>query len=340
MQKTLVFAVALLFATASSAFGETHVQTHRILDRATAEKAFERLTQNAQKGLLAENAVAQSKFQAIDDLHFNIGGGTDSDTGSEAPVGVIPITNGMKIWFERVDGKLVDPSVYRFSPKEEFFVHIEAAVPVFVYLYQHFPHQEGKAPVQVHPDQRFPSSFRILNPAESTKLPIRFAMDDNYEAEYMSIVVARADWDELIGLIPGAARAAVDSANADSPERRETIARDIAGITGRPVQERFAERSIQDGWIVEEPIRVGGIHDPWKDVKPEPPVVVLLDRSNTEEPSSPFPGVQTVQVSFKSVSLPGDGISNEIRDVANYLFTNTGDGHLQIVLNKVEPLAP
>jgi hypothetical protein len=339
MKKFLTLTAILLLAMANSIFAEAPMTTYRHLDRATAERAFEQLTRNAQKGLLAPNAVAQSKFIAIEDIYLpppNSGSSTDRQ-----PVNV-PITNGMKVWFEGTDGKLINPSVYRFSPNEEFFVHVEAAVPVFVTLYQHFPRENGKAPILRYPDQDFPSSYRILNPAVRTKLFTKFRMDDGHEAEYMSIVVVRADWEGIAEDVPAAAITAVDLARADSPEAIEAIyrrTRGLADISSPIALHKLADVGKQADWTN------------WDSIVPEEQQEVVTDwrndtggRGESHEGVIPRPErTPTVQFLFTNYRTPPpqwDGVSDEVREVANYLFSNTGIGHLQIVLNKIERVAP
>ena len=356
MKRFLVLAAVLLQVTANGVFAETHMKTFRQLDRATAEQAFEQLTKNAQKGLLAPNAVVQSKFAAIEDIYLNVSpdtgaGGQNStgESGTDSESFSIPITSGVKVWFEGADGKLINPSVYRFSPKEQFFVHAEAAVPVFVLLYQHFPHEKGKSPSLVYPDQEFPSSNRILNPAVSTKLFTKFAMDESDDDEYMSVVVVRADWVGIAEDVPAAASTAVELAKADSPEKIEavyrTVARGGADISSPAVLTKFMAISKQTDWTSgltwedieskkKEKVEVSGV---WKND--------MDNRRVPQEEVIPKPErAQTVQFIYTNYRIPPpewDGTSDEVKEVANYLFSNTGIGHLQIVLNKkVERVAP
>ena len=355
MKKFLVLVTVLLLVTVNSVFAETPVKTYRQIDRATAEKAFEQLAKNAQKGLLTPNAVVQSKFVAIDDVLLPLypntssgnntgsGNGASADNGSAVgganhqpanqPIDV-PVQTGIKVWFEGTDGKLINPSVYRFSPKEEFFVHIESAVPVFVTLYQHFPHKEGKEPILAYPVPKFPSSYRLLNPAERTKLFTKFETDGNDEAEYMSIVVARADWSEIPEYIPDAASLAVASAKADTPEKREAITQDwgrsVVNFFKPAVLTKFAGISKQVDWdfTVDEKIVVV--------VKPEEEIG-SSQLANNDGISRYTPVV------FRNYRTPPpqwDGTSDNVNDVANYLFTDVNFGQLQIVLNKVEQFAP
>lgn len=353
MKKFLVLVTVLLLVTANSVFAETSVKTYRQIDRTTAEKAFEQLTKNAQKGLHASNAVVKSKFVAIEDtllpLYPSTGSGNDSSAANGSTVGGanyqpvnnqpidVPVQTGIKVWFEGADGKLINPSVYRFSPKEQFFVHVEAAVPVFVLLYQHFPKEEGKErkePILAYPIQKFPSSYRVLDPAESTKLFTKFETDGNGKAEYMSIVVARADWEEITEYIPDAADLAVASAKANTSEKREAVAKgwskSVVDFFSPDVQTKFKGISKHvDDWnfTVDEQIVVK--------VKPE--VVKMEPEEEGNEVSRYTPVV------FRNYRTPPpqwDGTSDNVNDVANYLFTDVNFGQLQIVLNKVEQYAP
>jgi len=366
MKKFLALTTVLLLAMANAVFAETPVKTFRHLDRGSAERAFEQLTKNAQRGLLAPNAVKDGKFVAIDATDFppdtgtsgeagitNVEAGTGNSDGNadSQPVNV-PITTGMRVWFELTDGKLINPSVYRFKPGEEFFVHVESAVPVFVTLHQHFPDREGKDPIIAYPDKKFESSYRILNPAVRTKLFTKFAMDDNYEAEYMSLVVVRADWDKIAGDVPAAAITAVELAKADSPEGYEAIyrkiIRGIADISKPVVLDRFAaiSKQVDWNWVEEEE----EFRYPWQEANNVTPIANNNGTTQPEIATTPRPETGTdterskpVQFVFTNYRVPPpqwDGVSNEVNDVANYLFSNTSIGQLQIVLNKIEPVAP
>ena len=352
MKKFLVPTVVILLATVNGIFAETPIKTLRQLDRATAEKAFEQLTKNAQKGLLAPNAVVQSKFVAIEDIYLSTPTGINNgEGGSDSPTVNIPITSGARVWFEQVvdgkpNGKLINPSMYRFSPKEEFYVHVEAAVPVFVLLYQHFPNEEGKEPKLAYPDPRFQSSYRILSPAVSTKLSTKFAMDNNHKTEHMSIVVIRADW--IAQDVPAAAITAVDLAKANSPEDIDDIYRKTvkgtADISSSAVLDKFGAISKLTDWTA---------GSNWGDIVPQEKVEITTNWKNEEKVGSErknqeeviqkpelVPSVQFVYTNYRLPPPQWDGVSDDVKEVANYLFSNTGIGHLQIVLNKVEQIAP
>jgi hypothetical protein len=373
MKKFLTLAAVLLLATANSVFAEAPVKTFQHLDRATAERAFEQLTRNAQRGLLAPNAVVQSKFVAIEDIFFNVSpistetGGdeigddkTADETSNDGNASVwqpfnIPIKTGMRVWFELENGTLINPNVYRFSPGEKFFVHVESAVPVFVTLFQHFPHAEGKEPIMRHPDQRFQSSFHILNPAVSTKLPIKFAMDDNYKAEYMSIIVAGADWDGIAEYLPDAAITAVVLERAETQEERDTIHRNwersIANFFRPAVQDSLVAISKQVDWNwveEEEEFRFRWREDDGASLVANNSLVADNGVSQTEinqTPERAIPlgdliGSSGARLQLVSFRTSGNGISDNVDEVATFLFSNTDIGQLQIVLNKVEPFAP
>ena len=371
MKKLLALAVALLLATANGIFAETPVKTYRHLDRATAEQAFEQLTKNTQKGLLAPNAVVQSKFVAINDVYLSVSTGGSGTNGNET-VGKdnpdqqstnIPVKTGIRVWFELEDGKLINPNVYRFSPGEKFFVHVESATPVFVTLHQHFPHEGGKVPIIAYPDPKFPSSSRVLNPAQRTKLFTKFAMDNDYDAEYMSIVVARADWAEIIDEIPDAADFVVTWARADSIEKRNAIYQDagkgIADISSPTVLAKFTNISKQidsENWDADDEMPTIIVRklntDPHFEAD-EDKGEVHIGQSNTgtgnngesQAGNVPKPGGQSMHpqqlassrgARFQLVSFlrTGNGISDNVDDVATFLFSNTEIGQLQIVLNK------
>ncbi|MGL4593812.1 MAG: hypothetical protein ACRCUY_03680, partial [Thermoguttaceae bacterium] len=238
MKRIGTIATLLFVAATSGLVAAQQTKTAKDMDRNVAQKTFDQLSENAKKGLLAENPVVQSKFTAIEPVDFK------DETGN-----VQKIDSGMRIWFEQFDaeknapsGKFISPGNYQFKPNERFFVHVEAAVPVYVVLYQNFPNE--KEAKQVFPVEKFPSSYRVLETAKSTKLPVLFKMDGNYTNEHMGIVVARADWDGIVENVPDAAKIAVKVAQAKSEQEiamaYNGVAKGAADISSPEVLSKFA----------------------------------------------------------------------------------------------------
>ncbi|MGL4594644.1 MAG: hypothetical protein ACRCUY_07950 [Thermoguttaceae bacterium] len=102
---------------------------------------------------------------------------------------------GMKIWFERQDGKFVNPEFYQFKPNEIVYVHVEAAVPTFMVIYQTFPESEKAA--HVYPVAQFPIGYQALTPGKATKLPVLFQLEKTENTENIAIVAALPNWDKI-----------------------------------------------------------------------------------------------------------------------------------------------
>jgi len=103
---------------------------------------------------------------------------------------------GVKVWFQLADGRFVSPTHHRWQPGEQFYIHLEAPVPLRVALFQNYP-EDRPASRQVYPDRQYPESFRLMMPGQSTRLPTLFSMDKDLRDELMSIVVARVDCTEV-----------------------------------------------------------------------------------------------------------------------------------------------
>ena len=119
---------------------------------------------------------------------------------------------GIKVWFELKDGTLVNPTKKRWSAKETFYIHVQAAVPVYVALYQNYPDSRPLSR-QIYPDSKYKNSFKAIQPGQSTKLPVTFEMDDDQRDEIMSMVVVRSDWSGIQNGLTAQATASVTSNN-------------------------------------------------------------------------------------------------------------------------------
>lgn len=223
MKRTVFSCLAVLCMALGTAFANDTPDPNDVgdLDRDAAVKAFDQLTENVKKGLAAPEPIVKgadgtTKFSAIAPVDVPMASGTAVVSGC---------TNAVKIWFELSDGRYVNPKYYRWMPHEVFYVHVQSAVPVYVTLYQNYPgiSQSKRA----YPDARFPSSFNMLRPGEGTRLPVAFQMDGNFNNEYMSIVVTKADWEGISREVPQAASVAVAVASAGN---QQAVAAAYAGV--------------------------------------------------------------------------------------------------------------
>lgn len=107
-----------------------------------------------------------------------------------------PYQCGIAVWFQLENGRYVNPVKHRWDPEERFHIWIEPAVPVTISLHQNYP--EDRPPSrQVYPDAEFPKTFMSFPAGRSSKLPVRFKMDDDLRNEIMSMVVVRTDCVDL-----------------------------------------------------------------------------------------------------------------------------------------------
>jgi hypothetical protein len=164
-------------------------------DRAAFEKGFEQLTQNAKDGLakpivkdaFSKDGVSLDKF-AIASASVPITTTTTTGT-TTAPT---DCNLGIKVWFQLEDGTNFNPIKRKMGVKEKFRIHIQAAVPIYVALFQNYP-DDRPVSRQVYPAAKYPDSFKAVQPGQSTQLPVIFEMDDDTRDEIMSMVVVRAD---------------------------------------------------------------------------------------------------------------------------------------------------
>lgn len=224
MKKTLFATLAVVLCLAFGAvFANDTPDPNDVgdLDRDAAVKAFAQLTANVKDALAGPAPIVKgpggdTKFSAIAGVDVPMASGGGMLSGC---------TNAVKVWFELSDGRYVNPKYYRWAPNEIFYVHVQSAIPVYVTIYQNFPgiSQSKRA----YPDARFPSSFQMLRPGEGTRLPVAFQMDGNYNNEYMSIVVTKADWEGIQQEVPQAASVAVAVASAGN---QTAVAAAYAGV--------------------------------------------------------------------------------------------------------------
>lgn len=172
------------------------------LIRSDLEQSFAELTANSIEGLkkaLADNewgvkGEPASGFE-IDEVSTPVQT-DDARSSVPSPAASIMSKLGIKIWFELSDGTLVNPVKRRWKQRERFYIHVQAAVPVYVTLYQSSPRKKSVS-TQTYPHVQYPESFKVIQPGQSTRLPVLFEMDDDTQAEVMSMVVVRADWEVI-----------------------------------------------------------------------------------------------------------------------------------------------
>jgi len=125
-----------------------------------------------------------------------------------APVGgtVTPMTPTatvlVKIWAapvvgDKETGQFVNLSLYKWRPKERFYLYFESAVPVHIGLYQDYPNTTNPTR-KVLPDTNYPDSFKTIMPGVPYRFPILMEMDNTNEAEFMSIVFVSAGTEPLV----------------------------------------------------------------------------------------------------------------------------------------------
>ncbi|MDO4587756.1 MAG: hypothetical protein Q4C95_10735 [Planctomycetia bacterium] len=100
----------------------------------------------------------------------------------------------VKVWFELTDGTCVNPTQKIWKSKERCYVHVHAAAAGYVFLFQNDPKLTSK---QIYPDGEFVKKSEIIQPDQSTRLPVVFQMDDDDKDEKISLIFIRADWEGI-----------------------------------------------------------------------------------------------------------------------------------------------
>lgn len=173
--------------------------------RSECDMAFTKLTLNSKEALQSalksrKKTVASSRGAAGDaSAKFKISSVADPTVEENDDVAQEKAEMAVKVWFTLVDGTKVNPLKHEWSAKEKFYVHVEAAAPVYVSLFHEIPAQKGKSAdsIQVYPNRRYPNSGKAIQAGAATRLPVQFELEDNDEAEIMSLVVVRADWEGI-----------------------------------------------------------------------------------------------------------------------------------------------
>ncbi len=170
---------------------------------------FNELKSNARKSNV-EQYQSGTRFKQPDNGRFEIQSVDNFDPGKP------PFQCGIAVWFQLENGKYVNPTLHRWSPKEKFHVWIEPAVPVSISLHQNYP-EDRPASRQVYPDSRYPETFRDFAAGERAKLPVAFVMDNDLRDEIMSMVVVRCDSGSLPIHSSGSSTASGNNAGTSGP---------------------------------------------------------------------------------------------------------------------------
>lgn len=211
MRMNYFIALALFLSLGCASFGEE-------LDiRQSSEKAFKQLAdnsisalneivQNQEKGI--KNAP-QAKFKItpvptpVQTMATSTTTKPDGQTTSSTTTinSSIESKIAIKVWFELVDGTLVNPLKRTWKPKEQFYIHIKSAVPIYISLHQNYLNDDkgNNDSVLVYPNEKYPESNNVVQANQEVKLPVLFELDDNNLDENMSMVVVRADWHGIQG---------------------------------------------------------------------------------------------------------------------------------------------
>jgi len=99
---------------------------------------------------------------------------------------------GVQVWFELADGTNVNPLKKKLRPKDRFYIHVLAASPLYLSLFQ--IDSETNETQLIYPSEKFRNNRKALQEGEHIRLPVVFALDDDYKDEILSLVVVRADW--------------------------------------------------------------------------------------------------------------------------------------------------
>lgn len=253
-------------------FGGIALAEDKIDIRKSSEKAFDQLASNC---ITALNQIVQDKNNGIKNSNLakfkisevptqtqtqttttttKIDGQTSSNTSTVNST--IDSKIGIKVWFELADGTLVNPLKKNWKPKEQFYIHIESAVPIYVSLHQNFAKKESDSnkkdsdSVQVYPNEKFPDSFKVVQAKQSVKLPVLFELDDNNLDEIMSMVVVRADWS---GIQSGLDSVAVNSvvASTGNTNSNSTAANNSSTSTSTTASATSSTSSSQNNLVAQ-----------------------------------------------------------------------------------------
>lgn len=301
-----VFALALACAPLALAVDDSAAV------RSNSEDAFMELTLNSQKAL---KAAMKTREKSLGDgaAKFKIASVPDPTVEESDEVAQEEMQTGVKIWFELADGTKVNPLKRQWNAKEKFYIYVEAASPVYVWLFHETPAQKGKPAqsAQIYPDKRYPKSVNAIQPGRKTALPVEFEMDDDDEDEIMSMLVVRADWE---GIQDGLTKPAIASVSADA--------------NGRPVVNAKVDENAY-GTLKCLNARVASEKE--LDVKG---VKKLVDDANDKEAKAIADRVNAIDSAKFRVSEPLVDESDEDEDVCFYMFSAQKVGHWLLKIQK------
>lgn len=127
--------------------------------------------------------VPQKKIEANNEINV-----TPQDIESKSSV---------KVWFELTDGTCVNPTKKKWKSKERCYVHVHTAAAGYVFLFQNDPNQDDPKlkSTLIYPDGVYVQKSNVIQPGQSTRLPVVFQMDDNDKDENISLIFIRTDWE-------------------------------------------------------------------------------------------------------------------------------------------------
>ena len=162
--------------------------------RSDCDMAFTQLTLNSKEAL--QSTLKSRKKGAVVSSARGVSESAASAKFKIAGVADPTVAENDDVAQEEADGTKVNPLKHEWSAKEKFYVHVQAAAPVYVSLFHEIPAQKGKTAdsILVYPNQRrYPNSGKAIQAGAATRLPVQFELDDNDEDEIMSMIVVRAD---------------------------------------------------------------------------------------------------------------------------------------------------
>lgn len=284
--------------------------------RADADNAFMQLTLNSKKALKA--ALNRSKDLDARDLDangakFRIESVADPTSEESADVAQAEVETGVKVWFELSDGTKINPLKHEWSARERFYIYVEAAAPVYVWLFHEKQTDKSSAEqsTQIYPDERYPNSVKAIQAGRKTRLPVRFEMDDDSNDEIMSMVVVRADWEGIqSGLTSQAVASVVKDENGSAVVEAE-IDQEAHG-TLKCLNARVSAKKNLDVKSVKKLVKGLGDDEAQK----------IADDVNSLE-----------SVKFR-ISEPTVEESDEVEDVCFYMFASQKVGHWRLTIKK------
>lgn len=307
----LVLALAASFA--SSAFCADDLDTIR----SDSESAFLQLTLNSKEALKSAlkkrvKGASASKFAIASVPDPTVDAPQADDETDEEKDSSDEVQMAVKVWFELSDGTKVNPVDHKWNAKEKFYVHVEAAAPVYVSLFQQLPSgkNDSTKSVQIYPNKLYAESQEALQPGRATRLPVMFEMDDDEEDEIMSMVVVRADWE---GIQDGLSSQATSS---------------VANERGVPVVDSKIEES---GHGTLKCLNERALADKKIDVKS---VKKLVDDATDKEAEKIARNVNALDTVKFRIVQPAVSESNEVEDVCFYMFGYQQVGHWRLTIKK------